>query len=394
MTNRSSTRWSKDGITVVELRGSPAEMGEAHGRLLKNEIQSCYEEFIERRVLSGIAQELFGDDESKIADFTDWAYAQAEHYVDRIRPAFVEEMQALAHAAGLSWRQVLLGQVLLDVVEFAGMAHTDQFFHSCTQAAFLPAVTGGATQVARSLDWPPYGMAHKVMALFHFMPDDGIAFWSPGFVGNIGTLTAYNHAGLVVTEESLTETTDVSDQGVPQFLLHRELAQFHDDLDDAARYLIGSPRNNGYHTLLSDANRGDALTVLTSAHHHTLRGPRDGVCWGVEIDRQPERYRDGAMPHPDVPLSNRGSDVRYARLKQLVDGRDGDVNADKLMTWLADDLDITTGKPGTSLNCLANETTLQCFVADTARREFFVAMGQVPASAGGFVRFSLNEQPQ
>lgn len=383
--------WTKQGIPVVELVGSPEEIGEAHGRLLRDKVRQAYFDMVEQRILPGVGMELFGGDPERVAAFGDWARRQAMRYVERIRPEFQVEMQALAKAAGLSWEQVVFAQAMLDVVELAGLTHSEQFFHACTQMAFLPSRTGGKTLVARNLDWPSFGLAHTLSVLFHVIPDGGIPFWSIGFAGCIGTLTAINHAGLVVTEESLTETADVSDEGVPQFLMHRELVQYEETLEGAARRLIGAPRTNGYHTLLTSGAEGSALTVLHSARHHSVRRAVDGVCWGVQPERRPEFYDDGKMPPEAVPLTDETSDYRYGRFQQLISGHAGDLSPELLCRWLADDIDITTGRTGRDLKCISNDTTLNSFVADVTARRFWVAFGKIPAPSGGFVEFSLDE---
>jgi hypothetical protein len=392
MVGYSGKLWEKQGITVVELSGSPEQMGEAHGRLLKEKIRCAYFDMVEGRVLPGIGRELFGDDPAKIEAFAGWCRRQAMVYVDRIRPEFQAEMHALAKAADLTWEQVVLAQAMLDTVELAGLRHSEQFFHACTQMAFLPERCAGKTLVARNLDWPSFGLAHELTALFHFIPDDGIPFWSLGFAGTIGTLTVINHEGLIVTEESLTETADVSDLGVPQFIMHRELAQFESTLDGAARRLIEAPRNNGYHTLITSGREGEASTILHSAHHCAIRRADKGIGWGVQLDRRPELYDGGAMPSEHVPLTDDTSDFRYARFKQLIDAHEGPITPEILQVWLADNIDIETGLPGDDLHCLSNDTTLNSFVADPSTGRFWVAMGTVPAPAGGFVEFDIDEK--
>ncbi len=387
----SSTRWERNGITIVELCGSPEEMGRDHGRLLKKMIQHGYYNFVEKGVLPGIGRELFGDDAMKIAGFHDWCQKQAKKYVEKISPDLEMEIRAMAQEAELSWEQALFLQVILDVIELAGLTHSDQFFHSCTQVAFLPETTGGSTLVARNLDWPPFGLAQAISVLFHYIPDNGIPFWSQGFAGTSGVLTAMNHEGLVITEESLTETADVSDKGVPHCLLHREMAQYDSTIEAAKTRLIESPRNNGYHTLIASGKEEDALVVLTSAHHHAVRRARDSACWGIEPNRTPEMFDEGTLPHEHVPLTNDSSDIRYSRLRGLAENHGGPITVENCKAWLADDIDTATGLPGTSLHSISNDTTLHSFVADATNRKFHVAMGLVPAPRGGFVSFDLDE---
>ncbi len=388
---KSGVYWERKGIKVVELRGCPEEMGREHGRLLKDVIRHGYDNFIEKRVIPEIGGEIVGDDPLKISAFYDWCHAQALKYAGQIKPEYEEEYLAMARAADLLPDQGLLLQVVLDIMELAGLAHRDQFFHSCTQVAFLPELTGGPTLVARNLDWPPFGVAHTICTLFHFIPDNGIPFWSQGFAGMIGALTAINAEGLVITEESLTETKDVSDEGVPHCLLHREIVQYDSTLEAAKKRLAEAPRNNGYHTLITSAKENDALTVLTSAHHHAVRRSYGGACWGIEPDRTPEMFDEKALPHEDIPLTNDSSDIRYKRLRSLARELNREIGIKECVKWLADDFDTTTGKPGATLNSISNETTLQSFVADPANKKFYVAMGQIPAPAGQYVEFDLDE---
>jgi len=387
----SEQRWERDGITVVELRGTPEQIGEAHGRLLADEVRRACVELVHERVLPGLAHELFGNDERVIAGFADWCRDKARRFVEQIDDRYRAEIRALAHAADLDEEQLLLTQVLLDVLEQAGLVHSDRHFHACTQLALLPGRTAGKTLVGRNLDWPPFGMAHELGVLFHYLPADGLPFWALGWAGTVGTLTAVNHERLCVTEESLTETEDVSDQGVPTFLLHRDLVQQESTVQGAVDRLRSAARTNGYHTLIASGREADARVVEHSASESAVRPPRDDIAWGVDLDCRPALYKGGQMPPPGVPLTDETSDFRYGRLKALLSDHSGPIGPDDLQGWLDDRIDIATDRPDTGLHCLANETTLQSLVADLTACELHVAMGHIPAPAGGFVRFTLDE---
>jgi len=392
MSSVNGRRWDREGITVVELRGTPAEIGHAHGALLREEVRRAYFDLVESRVLPGIGMEMFGDDTAKIAEFSAWCHKKALAYKDRVGARYLAEMRALAEVAGLTFEQVLLAQVVLDVVELAGMTHSPQHFHSCTQVAFLPELTGGKTLLARNLDWPSFGLAHELGVLFHYIPADGLPFWGLGWAGTIGTLTAVNHERLSVTEESLTVSPDVSDQGMPTFLLHRSLAQFERTVQGGVDRLVRTPRTNGYHTLFASGKENDARTVLHSANHHALRRPNHGVCWGIEPNRAADLYEGGQWPDSVIPLTDDSSDFRYRRIEQLMKEHTGDITPQDLMRWMADDIDPDTKQAGTDLHCLSNETTIQSLVADLTTGDFWVAMGQVPAPAGGYVKFNVDEK--
>lgn len=289
-----SQRRETGGITVVELQGTPEQIGEAHGRLLAREVRRACVELVEQRVLPGVAGELFGDDEKKTAGFASWCRDKARRFARQIDDRYRAEIRALARAAGVDEAQVLLAQVLLDVLEQAGLTHSDQHFHACTQV-----------------------------------------------------------------------------QG-------------------AVARLRAAPRTNGYHTLIASGREAAARVVLHSATASAVRPPRDGIAWGVDIDRMPAIYEEGEMPPPAVPLTDETSEFRYGRLGQLLAGHPGPVGAADLQAWLDDRIDIETGQPDTTLHCLANETTLQSLVADLSAGELHVAMGAIPASAGGYVSFRLD----
>gem|GEM_PF-4402243 len=389
----SGRRVVRDGIITVELKGTPEEIGNAHGVLLKDEVRRSYFELIENRVFPSLGMELFGGDKAKIEKFIEWCRYKAELFSKQISADYQAEMDALAAASGLRREDVLLLQVFLDIVEQAGFIHSDRFFHACTQAAFLPSVAGGQMLTARNLDWPPFGVAHELCVLFHYIPTEGIPFWSMGWAGAIGTLTAINRAGIYVSEESLTGSTeDISDGGVPTFLLHRSLVQYEDTLAGAVQTLRSAPRTNGYHTLIASGQEKDAALILHSANHSSVRKPIKGICWGVETERDnPSIYSDGIFPPAAVPLSDDTSDFRYDRFKQLACPAEFPINEQKLIRWLGDNIDIESGQPGTDLHCLSNETTIQSMVANLTTGDFHVAMGSVPAPTGEYVKFNVNE---
>lgn len=388
-----SRRVDREGLRIVQLAGTPEEIGRAHGRLLRSEIRRACLELVEGAALPGIGLELFGWDVEKAKSFVAWAKRKAMRFVPQIPDPLQAEMRALAKEADLSWELAVMAQALLDVAEQAGLVHSQTFFHACTHFALLPPRTRGSVLLGRNLDWPSFGLAHELVVLYHYFPKDGLPFWCLGWAGNIGALTAVNHERLSVTEESLTVTEDVSDEGIPTFLIHRMIAQEEHSVPKAAERLIGLPRTNGYHTLFASGAEERALTVLHSARRHAVRPAREGVCLGVETKRDdPAIYDGGRLPPKEVPLTDETSEFRYARVRQLLDGHAEPVTLDDVERWLGDDLDLATGKPDTNLNCLANETTQQSLAADLTHGLLRVAMGRIPASKGPFVSFRLADE--
>jgi hypothetical protein len=178
-----------DGLTIARVQGSPAERGEALGRLLGPRILRLATAELELR------------------------YAR--------RPAQLERMRALVAGGirlpadvGVQIDAMLAGMrgagIRLELEEFGrDLDALDlRLLNSLDVVALLacsgftatgPRVAGGGVLAARSFDWPqlgPHLLDEPLLVVEH--PDGGVPFASVTWPGYLGTVTAINERGVAL----------------------------------------------------------------------------------------------------------------------------------------------------------------------------------------------------
>ena len=241
--------WVED-LPVLELTGTPYEMGYQHGSMMRRGVRGSVRNvmaFIDREV--GIP--LIGKWLARRR--LDQAWAQMEPFVP---PAYLEEMQGIADGAEVPLKSLQRVHALPEL-----MATTCAGF-----AAFGKATRDGKLIQIRNLDWAIQSDVQDYSALFLFRPRDGHPFVSVGWLGFIGVVSGINENGISVGEIG-AETADASMKGIPMPFLLRRVLQESDDLKAAANIVIDAPRTSGYNYLFADAKAKQAIAIETTHRH-------------------------------------------------------------------------------------------------------------------------------
>ncbi len=400
---KKSSLWEKEGIKILILKGTPYEIGYAHGKILGRQIQDLIKGFFqplsddllkfskENPELLKNSSEII-DSFTNIESFLGLMKEKAKIMEKFIPEEYKEEIMGLAKGSSLDYETALIMQTFVDFVEQAGFLHINEFFHSCTHfTAFNGATKNGDLILGRNLDWTSYGIAHKNAILFFYQTKEGNDFVSVAWSGCIGALTGFNFRNMSLTEESLTVTNDVSFEGIPVFLLGRLAIQQPKTLEESLNVLINSPRTNGYHFIICDSKNKHLPSVVFEccAHKYAIRHPYNNLLFGVEVEPHPEHYRDHKIPHPDIPITDESSRYRYKRLKTLVQENYGNLDVEITKRIFSDKIDGKTEKKSANLNCLSNNTTLHSVVYLPSSGELHLAQGTIPAPDGGYIKINL-----
>lgn len=285
--------------TVLQLSGTPEEMGRQHGALLKKTIQFTLKEVFPQP--------------------PDPALIQA---VRKMRTALPEpilrELDACAAEAGVDADLLLLAQSEGDIREAAQPQR--KAGHSCSSYVLFGAATAdGKLECGRNLDYTvnPAIVKHSSLVSF-YAPDKGHRFASVGFAGVITGWTLINEHGLVIANHlGGGEASQV--EAIPTCLLLREIAQHARTVDEGLAILRNSKRM-----------RGQIIWMAQDADTATQRAAR-AVC--VEFDAAEIKVREAEESVLLVTNTNRIfhkeiADAavpcgRYRRLRQLVTQRKG-----------------------------------------------------------------------
>ncbi len=243
---KHGVRAKLDGVRdVLFLEGTPEEMGAAHGRLMKSEIESTRA----RVYIAGTASSL-AKDESFIAR-TDEAILRTKPFVPE---RFYSEMDALADSLGYDRQDVYRLNNFMEL------------FHCSGVAVRGSASKDGRVLHARVLDYARDIGLQDSSTIIVFMPKGHYAWISVSYSGFCGAVTAMNEKGLAIGE--MGGGGEGKWDGLPMAFMMRRVAEECSTVDEALALMKSVPLTCDYYYVLSDA-RGNLAAVQAIAESET-----------------------------------------------------------------------------------------------------------------------------
>lgn len=265
------------GVPILHLRGTPEEMGEQHGALLRDEI---------RALLRWYVPSFVGPRELEEAKRRALAM-----FLPHVSDAHRREAEALAHAAGLEVDDVLFGQCFTDVYRLFG----------CSTLA-APSVEGPL--LARNLDFPSMGRLGRYSVVVVARPDGKRPFVSVTWPGLIGVLSGQSQA--LALSVMVVHNADGARAGVPFQLAFRQVLEEAGDAAEAARLLRDLPLTVTNNLMIVDragearvlelhpdgiaARQPDRAGRLVATNHFLTRSRREARL-SIEYLSSRRRYR-------------------------------------------------------------------------------------------------------
>jgi len=345
----------------MHLHGTPQEMGRAHGALLKSQISSLIQDYI----INGILKE-YGVPFSMVA-------IMARRYEAGIPAECRTEMQALAEGAGVSYDEVLVGNLIVDladvVLSLAPMG-------SSGFVAGGAATSGEAVVHGANIEWKDYNNAlQKNLVIIYYEPDQGNKFVSLSYAGGIGVLIGMNkHLSASIS----VVNAGVSTEAIPTTLNLRRLLQSSNNLADASANLIADNRTRGYNVPLAGSQEGFFITEL-SPMHYKLRQP--AATWEALVGTN--HFVSEAMQPYQLATADANSVHRYDRLIDLIAQNYGLIDGSLAKTFMSDRNDPY----GDYIN---SDSVVYSAVLLPEESAFWVAKGPV-GNVADYVRFNLED---
>lgn len=232
----------RDGTRVLYLKGTPEEMGEQHGTLMKKEVRHLVD-----RILYGVGVG------SSFAKGT-WFFGEIESAQARLQPfvseAHLREMDALAAAAGVRVEEARLANFF------------PELFHCSGFAIYGDATAGGRMYHGRILDYMK-GVGLEQNACVIVMQPEGAHAWvNLGYAGFLGTVTAMNEKQISIGE--MGGKGEGNWDGKPMAQLMREVMEQADTLDEAVEIMRRGPRTCEYYYVISDGKTKRAVGIAAT----------------------------------------------------------------------------------------------------------------------------------
>ncbi|MBW1990812.1 MAG: hypothetical protein JRI59_01520 [Deltaproteobacteria bacterium] len=352
-------------LPILELAGSPQDLGRNHGQKLAQEIRGLRRQLFAYLLKAGLvvgAWPVFGA-----------LLCLARSFWAAIPRSLREEMQGVASGAGVGLSLILLINVLDDLA--------NNVPRCSGLAAGGPRTADGAFLAGRNLDYPLFlDILIDYQMLFLVEPEQGQPFASLAWPGYVGVCTGLNRAGVALSQFSAM-SRDTSLRGLPAALRFRLGLESAESVADAVRTIMELKGTIGNNVLLASAS--EAWVLELSAHQGAVRRPEAGLITVTNhyqtAAMAPLKGRFPRRP-PFSPLSayyftEEYSRAREARLQELAQGRR--LGPEDFQVILADDR-------------IANPGTVVSVVVRPEDKTLWVARGQVPpVSQGPFQKIRL-----
>lgn len=272
----------RDGFFQARVAGTPEQLGEQHGEILRDEIRGMLEALNHHVV--------YGQPGINGVGLRAGAAAISRLMEKRVARPYLREMRALARAADVPYRQILLLNCVDDVL--ANLYQLGELFGrlGCSAfAAFGPRTSETDLLCGRNLDYfVPSAAGEDVWAATSYIRQHVVAveyspigvrrFVSVGWPGFIGVATGMNDGGLCLG--SLTVSTRRNwPMGTPATFIYRDILERTSTLEAAIALLRRNPRTQGNNLLLGSGEERDARVVEFTPWDLVVRQPTDGwIC--------------------------------------------------------------------------------------------------------------------
>jgi predicted choloylglycine hydrolase len=321
-----------NGLPVLIVEGTPEEMGEQAGQLVKSPL---------KRVLGAAPTmlKLFG-----YADRMKEVLKTSNAMVPQFPPEHLRELETLIKTAGVDRDLLFFGQTFPDITKIGG----------CSTLIVDPERSAtGKPMFGRNLDYPTFGLLERYSLVVVYRPKGKHAFAAVTFPGMVGVISAMNDAGLAVAAlesySSKDEAPRFDPEGVPYILIFRRMMEECTTVAEAEKLLRSVKRATMNNLAICD-KKGGAVFEITSKSV-VIRRPERGLCPCTNHFRSPELYTDKTCK-------------RYDALSKAFD---------------MDKVDMpTVAKLMDSAN--QGAATLQTMVFEPATLELHLAIGKCPTS--------------
>lgn len=281
-----------DGTRVLFLQGTPEQMGNQHGHLMKKEVRHLVD-----RILYGVG---VGSSFAKGR----WFFGEIESAQARLQPftnpRYLREMDAMATAADIRVEEARLANFF------------PELFHCSGFALYGKATQDGTLYHGRILDYMKGVGLEQNACVMVIQPDQGHAWVNLGYAGFLGTVTAMNDQHIAIGE--MGGRGEGQWDGKPMAQLLREVMESASTLDDAIEIMRTSPRTCEYYYVISDGKTNRAVGIAATPDRFEL-------IWAGDTHPQ--------LPRPVVDAVLLSAGDRYDALVERVTSGYGQFDADR-----------------------------------------------------------------
>jgi hypothetical protein len=322
---------------IVQLHGTPQEIGAEHAQDLDEKIQTLHHKYLDVYIGGGARRFL--------------ALGAAKMFESYFLPEHLAEVDALASRESMDEREAVLAQCFLDLSPMTACS---------TITLPASAAPDHVARFGRNLEFAALGVADKYSTVFVYKPAGRYEFVSIGWPGMVGVLSGINQHGLALANMEVTRGIRMP-AAMPYTLLYRMLLERCKTVNEAIDLVEKTPRQTANNLMLMDAT-GDRAVLEITPESVTVRRASDSESL---ISTNYQRGTD---------CDTTGRCWRYDRLHQEGEARFGQIGVRQLEAMLAH---VSPGKP-----------TLQSMIFEPSTRTIYLSTG-TNAARGTFRRLDL-----
>lgn len=272
-------------VPIVQLAGTPAEMGAEQGSQLAEPIRLLHDRYL-KPFIGTTARRFI-------------AIAAARAFEQWFRPEHLAEAHALAAKVGIDDDEMALAQCFLDLLPM-----------SACSTITLPssAAPDHIARFGRDLDFPSLNVADKHTVVLIYRPGDGrYQFAAIGWPGMIGVLSGMNEYGLSLANMEVNRPPRLP-TAMPYTLLYRTVLEHCRNVDEAIDLLGKTPRQTPNNLMLMDAAGNRAVVEIQVDGIVVRRGTDDAALISTNHQRGQDADSAGHCDRYDFLHSHSGAD--------------------------------------------------------------------------------------
>jgi len=349
-----------NGFYVLHVWGSPAEMGRAHGTLLKTQIANLIQGYL----INGLVKD-FGIPWAMIVQF-------ARFYEAGMPEDFKAELHGIAEGAGIDYDEVLVGQLIVDLTALAVASAT---IESSSFLAKGGATSGEVVIHGANIEWADYNNALRDnLVIIYYEPSEGNKLVSLSYAGGAGVLIGMNEKHIATSVTAIN--AGASFEGIAMTANLRRMLQYSNNLSEAADNLISIDRTCGYTVPVSCGNPEGIFVMELSPKHFMKR-----EAGTLEVLVSTNHFISEEMIPYQLITSDVNSTRRWETLSSLVMQNYGSITDSPAKSFMCD----RSEPHGDFIN---SDYVIYSTVLLPGDLTFWVAKGPVSSEAA-YVSFSL-----
>ncbi len=325
-------------MPVIEVSGTPREMGRKYGTVCAPIIRMVAEAF-----LAGVGQGVGMGEAELLKEAMEYGPALDTPHGRQ----YAEEMEGIAAGSGVSYERILALNCGWDLLNSLPTPEGHPSYMCSSFAAWGSQTMSGRLVCGHNDDGARF--IDQFLVLLVAEPDEGNRFVTPIVPGYIGYHRMWNDRGCAVLGLALEKACPDEDfeHNVPMWILFRDLAQHSNSATEALERLRMSPPSVPISIIVADV-RGNGRLVQATAKHRVELEPEEEtlVCTNHALD-------DKIASHLILHERPSGTDHRYHGMRSLVSKHRGRIDLEIAKAIQSSHFDSTddTIRPGTSCPC-------------------------------------------